>query len=100
MDPGQTIYILSQLFLGAVVTFLAIMLWPRIRDAAWLLVIFGVIVSYIEIVYSILAMFGISGLDFFSIGSVPLISFILPVLRMIFFLTAFIIMLYRQSRQN
>ncbi len=100
MDSGQTIYILSQLFLGAVVTFLAIMLWPRISDAAWLLVIFGVIISYIEIVYSILAMFGISGLDFFSIGSVPLISFILPVLRMIFFITAFIIMLYRQSRQN
>jgi hypothetical protein len=100
MDSGQTMYILSQLALGAAATFLAIMLWPKIRDAAWMLIIVGTIVAYIEIVYSILKIFGVSGLDDILIGSVPLIDFILPSLKMLFFIAAFTIMIVRQSKQN
>ena len=100
MDAGQTLLISSQLIFGAAATFLAIFLWPRIRDAAWMLIIIGTIVAYIEIVYTIVKLFGISGEDFFKIGSVPLFSFILPSLRMIFFIAAFAVMVKRQSRQN
>lgn len=100
MDAGQTIYIFSQLILGAAAAFLAILLLPKIRDAAWMLIIFGIIVIYIETVYSILKIFGISGEDFFTIGSVPLISFILPTLRTLFFIIAFTIMIFRLSKQN
>ena len=100
MDAGQTIHIISQLSLGAIVTFLAILLWPKTRDAAWMLVIVGTIVTYIEIVYSILNSFGIGGEDFLHIGTVSLIAFILPILRMVFFIAAFLIMVIRQSRQS
>ena len=97
MGAGQTIYISSQLILGAVAAFLAIFLWPKIRDAAWMLIIFGTIVTYIETVYSILKIFGISGDDFLIFDSVPLISFILPTVRTLLFISAFIIMIYRQK---
>jgi len=100
MDAGQTIYIFSQLVLGAVAAFLAILLWPKIRDAAWMLIIFGSIVAYIETVYSILKIFGISADEYLVVASVPLISFILPTLRTLFFIAAFAIMVYRQSRQK
>jgi len=100
MDTGQAIYIFSQLILGAVAAFLAILLWPRIRETAWLLVIFGAIVAYIETVYSILQKFGIAGEELVILGSIPLISFILPSVRMIFFIVAFAIMVYKQSRHN
>ena len=100
MDSGQTAYIICQLAFGAAATFLAIMLWSKTRDAAWMLIIMGTIFSYIEIVYSILGLFGIDGSNLFLIGSVPLISFILPLLRMTFFIAAFIIMIIRHSRQN
>jgi hypothetical protein len=100
MDAGQTVYIFSQLVLGAAAAFLAIMLWPGTRDAAWMLVILGTIAAYIETVYSILHIFGVNGLDFIKIGSVPLISFILPSVRMIFFVAAFAIMVLRHSRQK
>ena len=66
MDAGQTMYISSQLVFGAAAAFLAILLWPRIRDAAWMLIIIGVIITYVENVYSILKMFGI-GIDAFFI---------------------------------
>jgi len=98
MDEGQAILISSHLIFGAASAFLAILLWPKIRDIAWMLVIFGIIVSYIENVYSVLIIFGITGKDLIIFESVPLISLVLPVIRMLFFITALVIMIYRQSR--
>jgi hypothetical protein len=99
MDSGQTVYILSQLVLGAIAAFLAIMLWSRTRNLAWMFIVVGTIFAYVEIVYSILQMFGIS-INIWIMGSVPLISFILPSLRMFFFIAAFLIMIIRHSRQK
>jgi len=100
MDAGQTVFIISQLVLGAAAAFLAIMLWPGTRDVAWMLIIIGTIVTYIETVYYILNIFGISGLDFIYVGTVPIISFILPIIRMIIFIAAFAIMIRKQYRRN
>ena len=100
MDAGQTVFISSQLILGAIAAFLAILLWPRIRDVTWMLIIFGSIVAYIETVYSILNSFGIGFDDFLVIGSVSLVSFILPTVRTIFFIAAFTIMIYRLARNK
>ena len=99
MDTGQTFFICSQLILGAIAAFLAILLWPKIRDAAWMMIIFGIIVAYIETVYSVLKIFGIGAEELLIFGSVPLISFILPLMRMLFFISAFVIMIYKQSRK-
>jgi len=99
MEAGQVFFISSQLILGAIVAFLAIFLWPKIRDAAWMLVIFGAIVAYIETVYSILNNFGITS-DDITINSVPVLSFILPTIRMSFFIAAFVIMIYKQTRKE
>jgi len=100
MDAGQTIFISSQLILGAMAAFLAILLWPKIRDAAWMLIIFGTIVVYIETVYSILKDFGITGDEILIINSVPLVSFVLPTIRTLLFIIAFAIMIFKQSRHN
>ena len=100
MDTGQIIFISSQLILGAIAAFLAIFLWPKIRDAAWMLIIFGIIVIYIETVYSILTTFGITNFDVIVFGSVPLVSFILPTIRTLFFIGAFCVMIYKHSRNK
>ena len=95
MDTGQIIYISSQLILVAAATFLAIFLWPKIRDTAWMLVIFGIIVTYIETVYSILTAFGITSFDLAIFGSISLISLILSTIRTLFFIGAFAVMINR-----
>ena len=100
MDAGQTIFISSQLILGALAAFLAIFLWPKIRDAAWMMIIFGTIVVYIETVYSILKILGISADDILTIASVPLVSFVLPTVRTLFFIAAFTIMIIRQFQKK
>ncbi|MCL2412507.1 MAG: hypothetical protein FWC97_12785 [Treponema sp.] len=97
MDTGQVIFIISQLILGAIAAFLAIFLWPKIRDAPWMLIIFGIIITYIETVYSILVTFGITADEFLIFGLVPLVSFVLLTVRAFLFIIAFAIMIYRQS---
>ena len=100
MDSGQILFVTSRLVLGALASFFAIMLWSKTRDSAWMLMVIGTIVAYIEIVYSILELFGITKGDIFLIGSVPVIAIILPVLRMSFFIAAFLIMVIRKYRRR
>jgi hypothetical protein len=99
MDSGQIIFISSRLILGALASFFAIMLWSKTRDVAWMLMVIGTIAAYIETVYSILDMFGISGGDRFLVGSVPAASIVLPCLRTAFFIIAFIVMVFRKYRR-
>ena len=65
-----------------------------------MLVVIGTIAGYVEIVYSILDLFGIIGRDFFLIGSVPAAAILLPSLRMAFFIAAFLIMIIRRYRHH
>jgi len=104
MDTDHTVFISSQLFsigelvLGAAAAFFAILLWPKTRDMAWMLIIFGTILLFIETVYSIFKGFGTGTDGFFVIFSIPVISLMLSVVRNAFFISAFAIMIYRQSR--
>ena len=100
MDSGQLVYVLSRLSLGALASFFAIMLWSKTRDIAWMLMVIGTIAIYVETVYSILGLFGISGRNLVTIGTVPLISIILPNLPMIFFISAFAVMVVRKYRRR
>jgi hypothetical protein len=98
MDTGELIFISSRLVLGAAAAFFAIMLWSRTRDAAWMLMIIGTLIAYIETVYSILDLFDIVDVPFLSAGSIPLASILLAVLRIGFIIAAFLIMIVRRCR--
>jgi len=99
MDLGQVIYILCRLILGAFASFFAIMLWSKTRDVAWMLIVIGTIAAYGETVYAILTLFGIGG-GIFVIGSMPLMSIVLPCLPTLFFITAFVVMVARKYRRR
>ena len=99
MDSGQVVFILCRLVLGAMASFLAIMLWSRTRDAAWILVIVGTILTYVESVYSVLRLLGIDG-GIFSEVPVFVISFLLTCLPTMFFIGAFAVMVARKYRRH
>ena len=100
MDTGELIYIASRLVLGAAAAFLAIMLWSKTRDVAWMLVVIGIIAAYIETVYSILDLFGLVEKSLVVVGSVPLASIVLPNLPTVFFIAAFGVMVLRKYRRR
>ena len=98
MDTGQLVYIISRLSLGALAAFFAILLWSKTRDVAWMLMVIGAIAAYVDTVYSILELFGIAGGDLLSIGSMPVVSILLPSLPTVFFIAAFAVMVARKYR--
>ena len=100
MDSGQVIYIISRLSLGALASFLAIMLWSKTRDVAWMFMVIGAISVYVETVYSILMILGITGKNLFMVGSLPLASIVLPFLPAVFFISAFTVMVVRKYRRH
>ena len=99
MDLGQAVFILSRLILGTIASFLAILLWSRTRDLAWMLVIIGAILAYVETIYAILSLFGIIT-ESFTIGVKPLMSILLPSLPTIFLIAAFLVMVIRKYRHR
>jgi hypothetical protein len=99
MEVGETVYMVSRLFFGAVAAFFAIMLWSKTRDPVWMLMVIGTIAAYVETVYSILDIFGITG-EGISLGSVSWASIVLPNLWTGFFIAAFWVMVSRKYRRR
>ena len=100
MDSGQIVYILCRLSLGAIAAFLAIILWSKTRDLTWMLMVIGVIASYVEVVYSIVESFGAIGRNVLSIGAMPVASIVLHCLPMVFFIAAFAVMVAKKYRNR
>jgi len=100
MDAGEVLFIVSRLTTGALAAFFAIMLWSKTRDVAWMLMVIGTIAAYVETVYAILNLFGISGGNILMIECVPLISIILPCLPTVFFAAALAVMVVRKYRRR
>jgi len=98
VDWGNTAYIICRLVLGAVSSFLAILLWSRTRDTAWILVIISAILSYVEIIYSLLNLFGIISESFLSDSAVFIISSCLSSMPTVFIIAAFTVMALRKYR--
>ncbi|MDR0553435.1 MAG: hypothetical protein LBG76_01360 [Treponema sp.] len=98
MNIGEVVYISSRLVIGALAAFFAIVLWSRIREPSWILIVLGTIALYVETVYSILELFGITA-GMLSIGSVPLVTILLHNLPAGFMLAAFMVMVFQKSRK-
>jgi len=98
MDTGQLVFAYSRLISGALAVFFAIMVRSKTRDAAWTLLVIGIAVAYIEVVHSVLEMSGIAAGNTLFIGSVSLVTILLPVLSTAFFIAAFLVMIVRQRR--
>ena len=96
MGMADFLLILSKLFVGAVGTFFAILLWSQTQDAAWVLVIIGTLVSYAEIVLSTLERFGLIPPEFFEISGIPVFTLVLTNLPMLLFIFAFVAVLSRR----
>jgi hypothetical protein len=100
MDPGQIVFMYSRLILGALAAFFAIMLWSRTRDPAWMFVIIGTMTLYVEVIYSILELLGITTGYVLFLGTVSIVTILLPTLYMLFFIIALLIMVAGRHRHK
>jgi len=96
MATEAMILILSRLIFGAIATFLAIVLWSRTRDAAWMLIVIGTIVGYGEVLFTTLESFGMVSLTALNIQGVSVFELVLANLPTVFFILAFAVMIARK----
>ena len=74
---------------------------PHVRgdhsgNGAWVLVIIGTLVSYAEIVFTTLEIFGVISADFFYVSGFPVFEMVLVNLPLVFLTLAFISMIVRK----
>jgi hypothetical protein len=89
-----TLYIIKLIF-GGIGAFLAIMLWSRTKDGAWMSLVAGAVIGYAGIVFEILSAFGvITSTKLGDAGALSL-SIAFAALPLLFFIIAFAIMLIK-----
>jgi hypothetical protein len=97
MSSGEIIYIVSRLAVMATAAFLAIVLWSRTRDVAWMLVVVGTVAGYTDVLYSTLVKFGVIAENFGSYAGIPFVAILFSNLPYLFFCIAFIVMIVRKK---
>ncbi len=93
MPHEELIIAATRLAVGAIVTFLAILLWANTRDTAWMLVVLGVIVRYAGVLYATFGAFGLVA-DPVLFG-LPILRLLLDNVPLALFGAAFVIVVAR-----
>lgn len=98
MTTADLVVNLTRLGVGAIATFLAILLWSNTRDTAWMFIVMGTIVRYGEILYTTFRVFGIAPSiqgGFIGLPYMAIVQILLSNLPTVLYATGFIIMLAR-----
>lgn len=96
MSLGILLYLVSRLIVVAVTAFLAIVLWSRTRDLAWMLIVIGAVASYADLLFDLLVRFGLLDEAGFSPLGIPLGQILFSNLPFLFFSAAFVVMILRK----
>jgi hypothetical protein len=88
----------SRFLIGAFATFLAILVWSRTRDTAWMLIVVGTVAHYADVVFQALDTLGVVRMDQVSLAGVAIFPLILTNLPMLFFSVAFLVIVVRRMQ--
>jgi hypothetical protein len=94
---SEHIMLIIKLAFGSAAVFLAIILWSKTRDTAWMFVIVAVIASYGEIIFQTLKSFGIVSAELLVISEIPVFELVLANLPMFFLAAAFLAVISRKT---
>ena len=95
MAQSTLVLYIIKLSLGGIAAFLAILLWSKTRDAAWMSLVAGVVTSYAGIVYNMLVDLGIVLSGGPLVFGIPLATLLFTCVPTLFYILAFILMLIR-----
>jgi orotate phosphoribosyltransferase-like protein len=97
MIQSEIVLYIIKLVLGGIAAFLAVMLWSKTRDAAWISLVAGAVTSYAGIVFEMLVKLGIIVPGGIAIAGIPLATMMFTVIPELFFILAFILMIARNK---
>lgn len=97
MIQSTLLMFIIKLALNGVAAFLAILLWSKTRDAAWMSLVAGAVTGYAGIVYELLVALGVVLEGTVLIAGIPLLTLLFAVIPTLFYILAFILMLARSK---
>ena len=97
MAQSTLVLYIIKLSLGGIAAFLAILLWSKTRDAAWMSLVAGVVTSYAGIVYNMLVDLGIVLSGGPLVFGIPLATLLFTCIPTLFYILAFVLMLIRNK---
>ncbi len=95
MAAKDIVMLISQVSIGALVTFFAILLWSHTREIEWMLVIMGAIISYVEVIIRTLTLLGVINGGVYLVPGIIDVDFILKILPQVLYGSAFIVHLVK-----
>jgi hypothetical protein len=99
MDTGLAVYLVTRITVAGLMTFLAIILWSRTRDIAWMLIVIAAISSYSDVLFDLLVQFGLldeAKMQFFGL---PVARIAFANLPYLFLSLSFLVTLFRKRER-
>jgi hypothetical protein len=91
MRQEELVLLAVKLALGGFAAFLAIFLWSKLYDTAWMALVGGAVTGYVGIVYDMLRAIGV-------VAGVPFATLALTMVPVFFYIAAFILMIARTQK--
>jgi hypothetical protein len=98
MRQEELVLLAVKLVLGGFAAFLAIFLWSKLIDAAWMALVGGAVTCYAGIVYDMLRAIGVVEDETRLIAGVPFAALALTVVPFFFYIMAFVLMIVRMRK--
>jgi hypothetical protein len=98
MTGGSLLFISLKLFFGFLIAFLAILSWAKTREGAWIFIIAGTLVRYVELIYSILMELEILTPEWGYAGDLPLVGMLLTLLPLALMSIGFALFLINKKK--
>jgi len=99
MSAGLSIWLVSRFAVAGIMTFLAIVLWSRTRDVAWMLIVIGAVSSYADVLFDLFVRTGLVNEDRLVLFGLPVARMVFSNLPYLFLSAAFIAMIVRKNRR-
>lgn len=98
MISETVIFVCLKLFFGFTVAFLALLAWAKTREGAWMFIIAGTLVRYLELIYSILIDLEVVDTGWGSVGDGSLAKILLTILPLFFYSVGFFLFLLKRKK--
>jgi len=98
MENSELVLFIIKLVLGGIAAFLAILLWSKTRDPAWMAIIGGTIIAYVGVVVDMMTNLGMIVFHGSLVGGIPLLSLIFSVVPTLFYIIGFILIIIRSGK--
>lgn len=97
MQNAEIILYIIKLVLGGITAFLAVSLWSKTKDASWICLVLGFVISYAGIVYQMIVDLGLIVFNKCIIFDIPIFTLFFTIVPSMFFIIAFILMICKKK---